>query len=270
MINFFNKLFLLEQQISLLGINLKNKKHPIVQRLNLAKERYNSGDKVLACANACYIKFLLEDINIIKKSKNDLSEKFKKILKQENLSLDRYFGIRFEIRIAASLVKKNICFKKSERPDFIIKNPLFGIECTSTHLYLGIEDPPREVFSKLELAIDNKKVKKYSTTENILVVDVTNLIYQEGRNPSFLILADIAKAEPLLIRKINNTPFSSLLYFYNSWIDLKPNQQGSGVRLSSFYCRVNRKNIKRPIKNFLDKFFPKRDLWVKANTGKII
>lgn len=267
---FLDKLASLEQRVSSLGIDLNNTDHPLVSRLDAARERHNSGDKTLGRVNACYVQFILEDLALIKNSDGDLYKHFTKLLQQKDLPLDNYFGLRCEIRTAASLIYKNVNFEKSETPDFIINSPLFGIECSSAHLQVGVEKPPKEVFYKVLSVLNEKGIKNYSTSETVLVLDVSNLLYQEGRNISLSVLADMDKAKPRLKSVVNGSRLSSLIYFYYRWTPKDDEQQETGVTLTNSYVRVDNSNISTPVRVFLNRFFPIGDCWIEANVGKFV
>lgn len=267
---FIETISALEEKVSLMGIDVKNTKHPLIMRLGLARESYASGDKTRGRAGASYINFLLEDLATIANANKDLYQHFVSLLRQEDLPLDNYFGIRCEIRTAASITSKNIDYEKAETPDFIVKSPMFGIECSSAHLNLEVEKPPKGVFYKVLSSINEKSSKHYSTGETILVLDVSNLLYHDGRDISFSVLADMDRAKPRLKEVINTTPFSSLLYFYYSWIETEDNKKETRTTLTSRYVRVDSKNITTRVRVFLDQFFPLGNFWVEASVGLFV
>ena len=205
---------------------------------------------------------------IIEKLRTSLYKHYINLLKQKDLPLDNYFGIRFEIHFAANLASKKVDFRKSEHPDFIMKGK-YGIECTSLHLYLEIEDSPREVLTKLTEKIDEKNQKQYSSPITILALDITNLVYHEGRKPSLAILSDIDKARPPIINKIKDTQFSCLLYYCQSWTT-DENNPDPNATLHSLWSRIDNPHINKSFKRCLDKIYPLGDIWIEANTGKIV
>jgi hypothetical protein len=266
------KIIALEHKIISLGIDVGSANHPVSSRINAAKKCCSSGENETACLHACYVQFLLEDLEIIKGKNKALYKHFIRLLRLKNLSMDNYFGIRFEIRTAASLITKqiNFHFQKNESPDFIINNPLFGIECTSGHLDINKNLPPKKVFYKVLSVINKKNTVTYSTKKNILALDVSNLIYHEGRDISLSILADMDKSRPLIEDEINKSKFLGLIYFYYRWRNVSKNKKETRILLSSSYVRVYGKRMPIKTKKFLDQFFPKGDIWEEASVGEFV
>ena len=78
---------------------------------------------------------LVKHLSEIKQYDKSLFSQFRtKIKKTKDINL--FFGIRFEINVAATLIKHNIQFKKTEAPDFSITflSGREAIECTSARL----------------------------------------------------------------------------------------------------------------------------------------
>lgn len=268
--DFENKLDELSRKIKFLGVDLSKKESPIVERLNIARQRYAEGDKVKGCANACYVKFLAEDLELIKNEKSEEYKKIKKIIRSDLASQENCFGGRMEISMAALLAKKRIDFLKSETPDFLITNISgLGIECGSAHLELNRESPLKSIVYKVESIINQKGGKKYSVPKIILAVDVSNLVFHEGIDPSFAVMHDKDKSHPVLIKAIDNSNFVSLTYFSYSWVALDGSLK-SGATLHHLYSRIDRTSIDAESKAFLDKHWPLGDLWIEARTGKHI
>jgi hypothetical protein len=182
----------------------------------------------------------------------DLFKHFRKKLLR--CSADNYFGLRLELRIAATLLAHKVPFKKSEAPDFVLSNNV-GIECTSAHLDFQNLNNPDEVLYKVKAAIAQKS-DNYKTKSNILAIDVSNLLFHEGQEQCAQILADKDKSIPLIREMIRGSPFQSLLYFGYAWIPLI---EGNDVNLQLLHVRVDREDIDSASKAFLDSQYPHGD-----------
>lgn len=240
-------------------MTLEQREHPIVNHLIAARRDYYSNEKRLGCAKATYAKLAIEDLQIIAEHDHDLLRHFKNEL-HRLLALPNYFGLRLEIRIAASLIAKAVHFQKSEAPDFVLTDwQGVGIECTSAHLDLKSMKRPEQVVYKVGSAIDNKSRHKYTTQLTILALDVSNLLFHEGQEQCLKVLAEQDKSRPVLEKQVNDSVFQSLLYFGYTWERLK---EAHGVRLHSGYWRIDRNGIDPISKDFLDFKFPFGDMWV--------
>jgi len=259
---------IINQLNKLTGLTLNQRNHPLVQHLISAKRNYYFGKRRLGCAKATFAKFAVEDLQKILEQDKSLYEHFVKELRREPLPLQNYFGLRLELKMAASLFKANISFKKTETPDFILtKLSNVGIECTSAHINLSSIKQPTQVLYKIEAALKNKSSYTYKTSFNILAVDVSNLLFHEGQEKCLAIIADMDKSRPILTPKVNESIFQSLLYFYYV---ATPVKNSNGVTLTSYYVRIDRSKINLDCKRFLDIKYPFGDRWVDGNLFKVV
>lgn len=266
---FYRNLNLIIDLLSkLTGITLSQKDHPLVQHLISSKRNYDSGKKRLGCAKVAFVKFALEDLQKILKYDGNLYKHFVRELRREPLPLDNYFGLRLELRMATSLFDGNIPFNKSETPDFILHKPNdVGIECTSAHINLLSIKKPDQVLYKIVSALDKKNSYNYKTSFNILVIDVSNLLFYEGQKRCLAIIADMDKSKPILAPKVDGSIFQSLIYFYYA---VTPVKNGNGATLTSHYVRIDKTNINPDCKNFLDAKYRFGDQWVEGTLFKIV
>ena len=259
-----NLQMVLDQLKMLTGLTLNNSAHPLVSHLISAEQNYRR-DRLLGCAEVAYAKFAIEDLGIIRKSRAGLFKHFKRELRRT--SIDNYYGLRLEIRIAASLIASNTAFHKAETPDFILTDlPSTGIECTSAHLELKETVEPSQVVYKVIRAINEKTDFKYKTAHNILAIDVSNLLFHEGQEACSKILADKDKAPSVLKERLNLSAFQSMLYFSYAW----KASEDKGITLQSFYARIDRDGAEPDVRRFLDSRFPLGDMWTVSHISKII
>lgn len=258
----------LEKKLTdLLPFLYRNTSHLLSSRLLSAKKSYEKGEKRLGCAEACYVKFIVEDLSLIKNYDVNLFNYFRKELKRKELPEETYFGLRLEIRTSASLIKKSIEFTKSETPDFIINNTQLGIECTSAHISLHGNTKPNEVLYKVQEAIKKKNKYQYKTSKIILLLDVSNLLFHEGNKYCNKILADKDNTYPVLGKNVNDSKFLSLIYFSYAWVPVKGS---NGATLHNLYCRIDNKKVDRDTMMFLNVHFPLGDMWVEGHLRKTV
>lgn len=250
------------RMMKLTGLKLTQTDHPFVSHFVLAKQHYESNNRRLGFKEAAHTKFALEDMETISKYDRDLFKHLRKKLLR--CSADNYFGLRLELRIAATLLIRKVPFNKSEAPDFILGSNV-GIECTSAHLDLQNLNNPIDVLYKVKAAIAQKSDYHYRTKSTILAIDVSNLLFHEGQEQCAQILADKDKSTPLIRGMTNDSPFQSVLYFSYAWISLP---SGNDVKLQSLHTRIDRENIDSPSKAFLDSQYPFGDECVLAAVSK--
>jgi hypothetical protein len=248
----------------LTGLTLNKADHPLVHHLISAEQNYRT-DRLLGLAEAAYAKLAVEDLDLIRKSRLGLFKHFKKELRRT--SVDNYFGLRLEIRIAASLIASNTAFQKTETPDFVLTTlPSTGIECTSAHLELKDTTEPGQVVYRVIGAITQKTRFKYKTARNILAIDLSNLFFHEGHETCNKILADKDKSLPILKKHVNSTIFQSVLYFSHAWKAF----EDKGITLQSFHSRIDRDEADPEIARFLDSRFPFGDVWSVGHISKMV
>jgi len=252
---------------NLLPLVSGNTSHLLIDRLLSSKKNYEKGKKRLGCAEACYVQFVLEDLDLIKKYDTSQFNYFRRELRRKQLPEETYFGLRLEIRISASLITKNIKFTKSETPDFIINDKQLGIECTSTHISLSSNIKPQEVLYKIQAVINKKNEYEYKTSKTILMIDVSNLLFHEGNEYCNKILADRDNSYPVLEKDVNDSKFFSLIYFSYAWV---PVEGSNGATLHNLYYRIDSKKIDKNTMMFLDTHFPLGDIWVEGHLRKIV
>ena len=245
----------------------RERNHLLTKRLFLSKSHYEKGNKRLGCAEACYVQFILEDLEVIRNHNQDQFKHFQKELKNNGILEDTYFGIRLEIRTSASLIKKNIGFFKSETPDFIITDLNLGLECTSAHISLNTNSKPNDVLYKVKSAINKKNDYEYKTNKTVLFIDASNLLFHEGNEYCNKVLSDKDNSYPILTEDVNNSKFMSVIYFTYAWV---PVQGNNGATLHNLYNRIDSRNIDPFIGAFLNIHFPLGDLWIESHLRSIV
>ena len=186
-------------------------------------------------------KHLLE----IESRRPDILKVFRRAVRRAR-NQDSFFGIRFEINIAARLIRKSIRFEKGEAPDFSIAHPDGGvfIECTSARIR-GAGGLP--FLDKVKCTLLKKSAKSYCDNSTALFVDVTNVV---ASKPEELRMVGSAALKNVANQLSGQSDFGSVLLFAYT-----PNPQEG--RFESNYVRADRGDISPALLRFLDDSFPK-------------
>jgi len=122
----------------------------------------------------------LSKLNMFRKHLSEVEERDRELFNEYKRELnqvgyDRYFGIRFELDVAASLIRKGVAYSHPDPPDFEIQHgdQELAIECTSAH-FSGGDRTKREKFTQ---CLTSKSSKDYFNQNTALFIDVTNLDY---------------------------------------------------------------------------------------------
>ena len=164
----------------LLGIGLLNggsmAQHPLRQCVGRVLEFHNKRDYASRDYENAILSLLVKNLREIEGYDKVLLNVFRKALIRSND--DTYFGIRFEVSTAASLIRSDTSFAKSESPDFVLTDSFVGafIECGSAHLSMpkpGIVD----LKYKIRRIVKDKSRHGYCHEGTALFVDFTNINY---------------------------------------------------------------------------------------------
>lgn len=171
----------------LLGIRLINggstAQHPVRQCVGRVLEFHNKCDYAGRDYENAILSLLVKNLREIEGYDKALLNVFRKALIRSNN--DTYFGIRFEVSTAASLIRSGTSFVKSESPDFVLTDRFVGafIECGSAHLSMpkpGIED----LKYKIRHVVRDKSRHDYCHEGTALFIDFTNINYHNKNNES--------------------------------------------------------------------------------------
>ncbi len=205
---------------------------------------HNAGNYIGRDLQLLRLEFLLKHLKEIEAASPKLLRKFKREIWRAG-STDGFFGIRFEVNIAASLIRKNIPFKKQESPDFIIKNTNIAIECGS--IRIRGRKSKNDYIYKIGACIRNKEAKKYYTSNTSLFIDITNIIYSQCIFQGTLPHKD--KIKQAALDSASDSSFGNVTIF--SYLFDVENKS-----LISFYIRADHNDISSELKAFMDSYFP--------------
>ena len=200
----------------------------------------------------------LAKLNLFVKHLQEIEEysevMFKQFMRKMNAAktVGAYIGLRFEINIAASLIRKGIAFEKGESPDYRIKSgkEKVFIECASSHISAPKQD---DLKYKIGASIRQKSKEEYANYGTAMFIDSTNIIYNMSRNqmiPGRDQMKEYLKKLLSPTKLGNATIFTYLFDVISS-------------EFHSHYIRVDNQNITEPLLVFLDKYYPVGTVFIK-------
>ncbi|MCX2819049.1 hypothetical protein EGH25_06755, partial [Haladaptatus sp. F3-133] len=117
-------------------------------------------------------------LNTAHEEDNKLFKGYKQELKE--IGYERYFGVRFELDTAASLIRRDVNYSSPDPPDFVVQtgDGEISIECTTSH-FSGGDRTAREKYTQF---LTSKSSKEYFNENTALFVDVTNIDFFEAHS----------------------------------------------------------------------------------------
>jgi hypothetical protein len=130
----------------------------------------------------CKIAILILDLQCLEQSRPELLAHFQR--KYRKHTENEFWGLRFEIDTASTLVNRGISFATGDRlPGGECKNGDFicgetSIECTSVHV--SRTKRFNTYAEKIQRAVRRKKKKAYCATNVALFIDITNICFERA------------------------------------------------------------------------------------------
>lgn len=196
-------------------------KHPIRQSINRVLTYHGSGDYANRDYANSSISLLAKNLKKIENQDRKLLRVFRRALQACND--DTYFGVRFEVSMAASLIQNKVPFVKTERPDFTLLDRWHGvcIECGSVHLSepkVGIADLKYKIGS----VIREKSQYDYCNAGSALFIDFTNINYHSTLQE---ILPSVNELKSYVADQLKRSGFGSVaLWTYIINLDIRKYQ----------------------------------------------
>jgi hypothetical protein len=213
-------------------------KTPLGRSFSALMILHNSQQYELRDFETVKLSMLVEDLKRLEQERPDILKYFKRKIK-ESRSADNFYGIRFEIHIASTLLKKQILFEKEDPPDFLINNSELAIECSSVRI---INSKNTEFVYKVGSCIRKKGKEEYSNLNTALFIDITNIIYKSD-------IVDMSAIRKEAKAALCETSFGNVILF--AYIMNKEQQ-----RFECNYARVDKETISEELKDFLNSYFP--------------
>ena len=166
-----------------------------------------------------------------------------------NVSDSDYYGFRFEVAIASSLIKKGMQFTHPDPPDFRIAydGSTICIECASRHVSQDRYHKPLDIVLEIKRVINRKSRRRYDIPRCALFIDITNLYYLAHLKGQINQLRTIKEFIREVLEKESN--FGSILLFVYIMNKAKNRFELNNIR-------IDNKKIDQTLKDFLDKFYP--------------
>lgn len=221
---------------------------PVGRAFHWILKYHNDGQYHLRALELTRLQFLAKHLREVRDYNADLFEDLcSEIREAERGQLDRYFGPRFEVDVAASLIRSGVDFSKRESPDFSVRQDgeeVF-VECTSRHL----EKPKdTDVRYKIGQEIRSKGEKDYCSPDTAIFVETTNIFAH------MLHAGTLSSTEDLrdyLTEDLATTEFGAGVFFV-----VMVNEDVEPARVEWNYLRVDRSNAASALTSFLDESFP--------------
>jgi hypothetical protein len=207
-----------------------------------------SGNQAGAEAHAGIIYRLVQDLGLISRRSSLMLEFFKRRLKKEPMA--KYRGTRFEICTAALLIENDLDIALADHshldtPDFLIagRSGISKVECSAPQLETLKSE--KDLFFKIESKLREKADKTYAGLDTVVVLDITALIYAEGRTP--LLSQDLKTRISQIVEEVNLG--CAILFFYSS----HPHQP---AELARRYDRCENPRMTASLREALEKGYP--------------
>lgn len=218
---------------------------PIGRLLIKILESHNKGDYQDRDLQLARLTIFVKNLKEIEAKKPQLINHFRKEIKKAG-STDNFFGVRFEINIAASLIRKNIDFTKQESPDFafVFNSESLALECSSVRI--RSEKDTSDYNYKISSCINKKESSGYHDNKTALFIDTTNLYYQTLSKDG---VPDVNAMRSTARESMSKDSFGNITLF-SFFFDIGKKQYQSN------YARIDHDLIDKNLKNFMDTFFP--------------
>jgi len=171
-----------------------------------------------------------------------------------DVDIKHFYGTRFELSIAASLARRNVCFifNQKDLPDFVLNNDNAGlrIECGSCFLTTAKDKSSY----KIESLLFEKNKKQYANTATTLFIDRTNLWSQSKNVLEFGGEEFYSRMQELILKSAYGN-----VTIFDTYYDIKSQS------IHSNYTRFDSERISIELKDFLDVHFPKGDAEVNLD-----
>ena len=216
---------------------------PIGQTLVNVFQLHNSGRQLEAHYELLRLEFFLRQLKDLENGNPEALNVYKKEICRAGPT-DGFFGIRFEVNIAASLARKGIRFLKQESPDFKLYGTRVAIECGSIRIRGTV--PKADYTYKIGSCIREKEKRTYSNAETALFIDITNMVYTHNIQPN---LPGKSEIQDAALKSASQRSFGSFVMF-NYLFNLDE------YSIHSVYIRADYPCIGSELKAFMDLHFP--------------
>ena len=246
LLNYGNIVVELSRLLNTKFITIEDFEKPIGRALKDIFYYHNAGLCSFRDYELARLKKLVKHLQHIERHDPILLQKFREKI---NVSDSDYYGFRFEVAIASSLIKKDIQFTHPDPPDFKVtyNGSTICIECASRHVSQDGYHKPLDIVLEIKRVINRKSRRRYDIPKCALFIDITNLYYLAHLKGQINQLGTVKEFIREILEKESN--FGSILLFI--YIMNKAEN-----RFEFNYIRIDNKKINQTLKSFLDTFYP--------------
>lgn len=222
-----------------IDLNGKDRGSSIIYKSICGIERqWSQGRRNESEADLTKLAYFGKHLNEIEGYSMDMLRQFRQGFRRA-ITSSQFHGLRFEVYVAASLIRKHISFEKSESPDFFIHQPKFGIECSSVR----IDSPKPADLSYKVASVIRKKMKSASHRPDVaLFIDITNILHNSP-------LEYINQIRPAACKAVSESNFCSSILFTHQF-------NGDLGQYETTYLREDSPRIEQKFKLLLDIHYP--------------
>jgi len=217
-------------------------KSPIGRALAGVMNYHNSGRYEERDYELARLLMLVKHLEEIKKYDVNLLNELRSKINRDDAN---YFGFRFEVAIASSLIRKKVKFIKTESPDYKISHngKEIYIETTSTHI---TKPSLKDLKHKIKAAIRKKSKKNYCQPNTALFIDITNIYFHNLLRKQLIQSKELKNYVKDILKKAKFGSVVMFAYILNKKLN----------RFELNYIRVDSEAIDPILRDFLDKYYP--------------
>jgi hypothetical protein len=212
--------------------------------------RHGIGNPVAGDFAMARLQLLAQDLKRIEAADAELLKHYRNRMRKAAQD-GSYYGIRFEVKMAAMLIKWKLKFTRPEPPDFSVdlEGQTAFIECGSARLR---ESNEGDIWYKVAQEVRDKASKPYANLSTVLAVDVTNLRFHGLGVETPTAMLDL---KPRLVEQLRSLSLGSVLLYNYLW-DRKDGKYHAA------YVRVDNENCGPALLRLLEILAPYRRLQV--------
>lgn len=202
----------------------------------IAEQRHYEAQMLCQLLNAT-----AHDLNDLKNSDPAIYRTLANKLRK-SLGRSSFHGIRWEIVIAARLVRQGQKIIGLDRPDLQLLGG-YNIECGSARIESSSAVTREDLLRKIRSVVATKDQKSYANSNTALFVDSTNLAFRQTQSSLSIERTDFAEAV-----RHDSSRYGSVLLHY-----VVDDPDRNSIR--QLYVRFDRENVGSNLKGYLDRFY---------------
>lgn len=191
------------------------------------------------------VEFVLKQLDDVRKTGHPCFRKLSRSIRKPTAQISDYYGVRFELSIAAKLCRIGIDFAMPDPPDFSLEGEFSGLMVECTGAYLDVVSASNS--AKLKAKILDKDQKPYATRNTLLCIDHTNLSY--GMASDFERIESDAVWQEVVLKTFDESKFGGLLLLTFMF-------EEDPLMIHQGYNRFVHQHCSPRLRNFMDSYYP--------------